>query len=265
MPFDPVFQITSLGSLRCRELEPGSFLPGSAQPVWTLTYVECGLLHSVVDGLDTLLSPGELALYPPMQWHMQYADAGVAPRLFTAAFSLEGGALEPLCGRKRVLPPQAVPLLQELLREEAQPDGYSGAVTLHLLSLLLLSLLRQAAAPEEAAAPRALGSEGMIIRRAQQYIHAHLRERLTVPEVARNTDVSASYLTALFRKHLQISPGEYIRRMKLEESKRLIREGSMNFTEIAQALEYSTVHHFSRQFKEKFGMTPTEYARSVRE
>ena len=35
-------------------------------------------------------------------------------------------------------------------------------------------------------------------------------------------------------------------------------------TEIAAALQYSTVHHFSRQFKEKFGITPTEYARSVR-
>lgn len=265
MSLEQTFHITALGSLCCREQEPGFFFPGSALPVWTLTYVERGLLHSVVDGLDTLLSPGELVLYPPMQWHMQYADMGVAPRLFTVTFSLEGEALEPLCGRKRALPSQAAPVLQEMLREQARPDGYSGAVTLHLLSLLLLSLLRQAATPEEAAAPQALGSENAIIRRAQQYIHSHIRQRLSVPEVARNVDVSASYLTALFRKHLQISPGEYIRRMKLQESKQLIREGHMNFTEIAQALEYSTVHHFSRQFKEKFGITPTEYARSVRE
>ena len=44
----------------------------------------------------------------------------------------------------------------------------------------------------------------------------------------------------------------------------MIREGNLNFTEIAAALQYSTVHHFSRQFKEKFGITPTEYAKSVR-
>ena len=44
----------------------------------------------------------------------------------------------------------------------------------------------------------------------------------------------------------------------------MIREGEMNFTEIAAALEYSTVHHYSRQFKEKFGITPSEYAKLVR-
>ena len=44
----------------------------------------------------------------------------------------------------------------------------------------------------------------------------------------------------------------------------MIREDSMTFTQIAAELQYSTVHHFSRQFKEKFGITPTEYAKSVR-
>ena len=103
-----------------------------------------------------------------------------------------------------------------------------------------------------------------IIRRAQQFISEHVREKLTVPLVARHVDVSPSYLTALFRKNLQISPGEYVRRIKLQESKQMIREDNMNFTEIAAALQYSTVHHFSRQFKDKFGITPTEYAKSVR-
>ena len=60
-----------------------------------------------------------------------------------------------------------------------------------------------------------------------------------------------------------ISPGEYIRRVKLEESKCLIREGRMNFSKIAELLHYSSIHHFSRQFKDKFGMTPSEYAKSI--
>ena len=45
---------------------------------------------------------------------------------------------------------------------------------------------------------------------------------------------------------------------------KILTTDNMNFTEIAAALQYSTVHQFSRQFKDKFGITPTEYAKSVR-
>ena len=134
------------------------------------------------------------------------------------------------------------------------------------LNLLLLLLLREVASPsgEKLRPGAAVHAENEIIRKAQQYITQHIRERLTVPLVAQKVDVSPSYLTTLFHRNLQLSPGEYIRRIKLQESKQLIRENELNFTEIAAALQYSTVHHFSRQFKEKFGMTPSEYAKSVR-
>ena len=134
---------------------------------------------------------------------------------------------------------------------------------LTLLNQLLVVLHRQTA-PAKLKAANSIHNENEIIRRAQQYISTHVRQKLSVPVVARMVDVSPSYLTALFHKHLQIAPGEYIRRIKLQESKQMIRENAMNFTEIAAALQYSTVHHFSRQFKEKFGITPSDYAKSVR-
>ena len=133
-----------------------------------------------------------------------------------------------------------------------------------LLHQLLLLLLRHQEPAAKLMASNSLNSENEIICRAQQYISTHIREKLSVPHVAKMVDVSPSYMTALFHKNLQISPGEYIRRIKIQESKQMIREGNMNFTEIANALHYSTVHHFSRQFKDKVGFTPTEYAKSVR-
>ena len=145
-------------------------------------------------------------------------------------------------------------------------DLYSGDIIIAQLTLLLLTLLRGTDCPQNTKLQtvNAVHSENEIIRQAQIFVTTHIREKLSVPLVARHVDVSPSYLTALFHKNLQISPGEYIRRIKLQESKQMIRENDLNFTEIAAALQYSTVHHFSRQFKEKFGITPTEYARSVR-
>ena len=152
-----------------------------------------------------------------------------------------------------------------MLKELETMDTYSPDMIISLLTQLLLSLLRQSnSSPQKLRASNSLHAENDIIRKAQQYISAHIREKLSVPLVARMIDISPSYMTALFHKHLQISPGEYIRRVKLQESKQMIRENALNFTEIAIALQYSTVHHFSRQFKDKFGITPSEYAKSVR-
>ena len=220
----------------------------------------------MADGQDLLLKQGDLVIYGPGQWHMQYADIGVAPRFVTISFELHGMELAPLMNRKFTAPQSVVSLLQNMLREQERMDPFSNEIILSQLNLLLLLLLRETASPRggKLQTSNAIHSENEIIRQAQQYISSHIREKLSVPLVARQVDVSPSYLTALFHKNLQISPGEYIRRIKLQESKQMIRENNLNFTEIAAALQYSTVHHFSRQFKDKFGITPTEYAKSVR-
>ncbi len=258
-------QVESLYTFFYQEKEQGFIFPGEAHPMPELTYVDQGSLHSVVDGQDLLLEQGDFMVYMPDQWHMQYADMGVAPRFVTVSFELKGQDLEQLRGRKAKAPQQAVTLLQQMLREQESPDALSGDMMIAMLNQLLVILLRQVDAPSaKPKSSNSLNSENDIIRRAQQYISKHIRKKLTVPLVAEQAGVSASYLTALFHKQLQISPGEYIRRVKLQESKQMIRENAMTFTEIAAALQYSTVHHFSRQFKEKFGITPSEYAKSVR-
>ena len=249
-----------------QEKEQGFLFSGEAHPMPELTYVDQGALHSVVEGQDLLLKQGDLVVYGPNQWHMQYADIGVAPRFVTISFDLHGGDLTALLNKKITVPQSAVALLQNMLREQERMDTYSNDIILSQLTHLLLLLLREEATPSagKLQTANAVHSENEIIRQAQQFISGHIREKLSVPLVARQVDVSPSYLTALFHKNLQISPGEYIRRTKLQESKQMIRENNLNFTEIAAALHYSTVHHFSRQFKEKFGITPTEYAKSVR-
>ena len=259
-------QVSSIYTFFYQEKEKGLTFSGEAHEPLELTYVDKGALHSVADGRDILLEQGDLVLYGPNQWHMQYADVDMSPSYITITFDLAGIYPRELINRKFGIPQSAVPVLQRMLRELDRMDSFSSDLVICLLQILLLELLREQVTPTgtRLRTTNAVNSENEIIRRAQQYITEHVREKLTVPLVARHVDVSPSYLTALFRKNLQISPGEYVRRIKLQESKQMIREDNLNFTEIAAALQYSTVHHFSRQFKDKFGITPTEYAKSVR-
>lgn len=260
----PKLQISCLYTFFYQEKEPGFLFPGEAHAMLELIYVDEGSVHSVVDGLDMTLQQGDLVLYGPHQWHMQYADPGIAPRLVSLCFDCDGYNFSPLYHRILRSPTKAVPLLQKMLQEREQEDLFSQDMILTLLKQLLLTLLRESKEESSIQASTSLNNENEIIRRAQQFVADHVCQKLNVPILAQNTQVSPSYLTALFQKHLQISPGEYIRRIKLQKSRQMIREGNLNITQISEALQYSTIHHFSRQFKEKFDITPSEYAKSVR-
>lgn len=257
-------RVSSVYTFFYHEKEKGFFFAGEAHPALELTYVDQGIMHSVTDGQELILEQGDMVLYGANQWHMQYADMDVAPRYVTISFEVQDGNLDGLLNRKFRPSQTSVTLIQQMIREQDRMDAYSMDMIAAQLTQLLLLLLRHQEPATKLMASNSLNSENEIICRAQQYISSHIREKLSVPLVARMVDVSPSYMTALFHKNLQISPGEYIRRIKIQESKQMIREGNMNFTEIAEALHYSTVHHFSRQFKDKVGFTPTEYAKSVR-
>ena len=258
-------RITRLCALRYQQKEPGYVFAGEAHQLMELTYVDQGSLHSVADGRDLQLEQGDMVIYDKNQWHMQHAAKDVAPKLVVIAFDAEGYDLTGLINRRFPSSAKTVSLLQQMLSEQERIDEYEEDVLINLMQQLLLTLLRESSeAIRQEQTGQFLNSENQIIRQVQQYIAAHVTEKLTVPAIAQAAQVSASYLTALFHRHLQISPGEYVRRIKLEKSKQMIRQGQMNFTQIAESLQYSTIYHFSRQFKQTFGMTPSEYMRSVR-
>ena len=253
-------RINRIHSFLTQQQEPGFVFSGEVHAMAEMIFAQQGVLHCVVDGQAFRLQEGEMILIGPNQWHMLYAEVGVAPKFMTVMFDVYGMELPRLMNRKITASAGMAGMLQQMLTEQIQPDAYSADMIYFHLSVLLVLLLREH--PEGSSGNP--GGEHAIIRQAQQYVSNHVREKMTVPTVAQQVDVSPSYLTALFHKHLHISPGEYIRRVKLQESKEMIRENRLNFTEIAAALEYSTVHHYSRQFKEKFGITPSEYAKTVR-
>lgn len=245
--------------------EPSGFLfKGESHPMYELTYVDRGQLHCVVEGNGFLLKQGELMFFAPNQWHMQYTDLDQSARFLTVSFGLTSDYALNLANRVFEISSSEATLLKNLLHELEVGDIYSADFIRSNLRVLILCLLRDSGKQKKRLkTPLAIRNENLIVSRTLQYIADHVYDKLTVETVSKETGVSSSHLTALFRRQMQISPGEYIRRVKLEESKRLIREGRMNFSQIAAALNYSTIHHFSRQFKDNFGISPSEYSKSI--
>lgn len=248
-----------------REGESGFLFKGEKHSAYELTYVDRGQLHCVVDGVGYSLRQGQMMIFLPNQWHMQYTDMNETAHFMTVSFDLRSEIELPFGDRVFELSSAEATYLKQLLQEPEIDDAYSNDVIRANLKLLLISILRDTTKRKKRLkTPTALRNENSIVGRTLQYIADHVYDKLSVEIVAKETNVSASHLTALFRRQMNISPGEYIRRVKLEESKSLIREGRMNFSQIATVLHYSSIHHYSRQFKENYGISPSEYAKSLK-
>lgn len=93
----------------------------------------------------------------------------------------------------------------------------------------------------------------------KEYIYSHLKERITIDDLADELGVSASYLSRLFKKETGSSVSAYIRRQKIEMAKNLLRYSDYSMIDIANRLSFSSQSHFIQQFREYAGMTPKKY------
>lgn len=93
----------------------------------------------------------------------------------------------------------------------------------------------------------------------KEYIYSHIKERITIEDLADTLGVSASYLSRLFKKETGDSVSVYIRRQKIELAKNLLQYSDYSMIDIANRLSFSSQSHFIQQFREIVGMTPKKY------
>ncbi len=97
------------------------------------------------------------------------------------------------------------------------------------------------------------------INDCKDYIYSHIKERITIEDVADSLGVSASYLSRLFKKETGESISSYIREQKIEKAKNLLQYSDYTMIDIANRLSFSSQSHFIQQFRETVGMTPKKY------
>ncbi len=99
----------------------------------------------------------------------------------------------------------------------------------------------------------------LIVEKVKEYVLANYAQKgLTLNEVAQRNHVSPNYLSYLFKKYMGINLWEYVIKLRMEESKRLIQKTDLRRYEISERVGYESPEHFSKIFKKYFGMSPSE-------
>lgn len=118
----------------------------------------------------------------------------------------------------------------------------------------------------EASSEEAQGAQGEghtpdrnIIRRMMAYIEAHPEAKLTADHLARLFHFSPSYIGIAFRKDTGKTLTDYVRAVRMEKARELLREPGSRVSEVAARVGYPNVSYFCAVFRRAFGINPGEY------
>ena len=116
--------------------------------------------------------------------------------------------------------------------------------------------IRPAQSAQRASLTARYGVHDERLTAALELMESHPGEPLTRAETARRIGLSTRQLDRLFAEKLGSSYAGHYRRIRLERARDLLRQSAVPITEIALGCGFSSASHFSRAYREAFGVTP---------
>ncbi|MDD2978747.1 MAG: AraC family transcriptional regulator [Hespellia sp.] len=260
--------------------------PGESHDFWEFVCMDKGEVNVQADDKFYTLKKGDIIFHKPNEFHNVTANGTSAPNIVVASFQCDSPAMnffenkiltiddaersliaKIIAEAKRcIAPPFNNPYTQKL---ELLPEPYFGSQ--QMIKLYLEELLIHMIRSQYLQSPSVHPSKSIKKRnddeaylRITTYLEEHIREHVTLESICRDNLISRSQVQKLFREQNNCGVIDYFSQLKIHLAKQLIRENHHNFTQIAEFLGYTSIHYFSRQFKKIAGMTPSEYASSIK-
>lgn len=101
-----------------------------------------------------------------------------------------------------------------------------------------------------------------VIRKAVHFMNANYTRKIVLQDVADHVYMSASYFSKIFNEEMGVSVSEYIRKVRVEKSKILLRESSSSLSEIATMVGFDDQSYFTKIFRKYTNQSPGIYRRN---
>ena len=262
--------------------------PGESHDFWELVCVDRGEIDALAGERRLTLKKGNILFHKPNEFHNVLTNGKVSPSLVVIGFECHSPAIKSFEDQLMSVQDTEKELLAQIIVEarntfsgrlddpyqeelifNSEPLTFGSAQLIsHYLEQLMIHLYRRYfsySLPVRSSRFLAEASSGNdTYNRIVRYMEEHLGERMTIDRICRDNLVGRSQLQKLFRDTKGCGVIEFFSMMKIDTAKQMIRDNQLNFTQIADRLGYSSIHYFSRQFKQITTMTPSEYATSIR-
>ncbi len=104
----------------------------------------------------------------------------------------------------------------------------------------------------------------VLMGKVKKYLqHNYMMYDISLDSVSAILNLNASYFSSLFKRTFQVNFLDYLTELRMDAAKELLRDPLRSTAEVANMVGYESANYFTRAFKKKVGMTPTEYRRGA--
>lgn len=221
---------------------------------YQLLLVESGVCEAEFDGAVYRLSAGNILLYPPhARQRYTFVQSGLSlwchftgteVEEILSEYGLAGGIY-------RLSPNHSLFEAYTALIRRFHQKSTRPLATASLLEVMIY--LSGVARDREA------GEGDRVIDSLLNYMHMHYAERLNVGMLAKQTGYSESRLSHLFTAATGRSPIRYLNDIRLKASREMLIATDLSVGEIASACGFDDPLYYSRRFRKRYGISPTEF------
>lgn len=252
---------------------------------WEFVYVDSGEILVYADGEILLLHSGQGYLHRPWESH-NVMTKKVFASVIIFSFTSESKYLSSLAGKILPLYEEEQKELAKLLQygqEFIRPpyDDFSQKKIdwkdtlpftapqlikneMELFFLLCIKQDQEVGGRKKLPGTTQEKKEEENLMQMIRVLSEHLYENVSLEQMAMEAAFSVSYMEKMFHKKLNTTVKDYYHRLKIEQAKKWISEENLTFTEIAEHLDYGTIHNFSRVFKKYTRMSPSSYQKTIK-
>jgi AraC-like DNA-binding protein len=94
---------------------------------------------------------------------------------------------------------------------------------------------------------------------AKNYIDTHYFENITISSIAETVGISRKYLFAIFKLEISQSPQNYLINYRIEKACELLKDKKISIANVSFSVGYKDQFVFSKVFKQKMGISPSQW------
>ena len=256
-------------------LEAGFDVPSHSQHCNEISYIFSGRGVFEIDGIKTEVTAGDIIITPKNGTHTIYASDN--EEIYYSYTGFELGTIESIFQKEifelfskseHILFKDSVGIYDYF--KKCMDEFYrSGEIDLMLIESYMIQIILLTARSSKNTLTnidyRSISeNSGKLVYLIRKYVERNIEKPITVNGIADSLGYSIYHISHIFKEKMNLTLQDYISDKKTARAIELMKKGGFTLTEISDKLGFTSLQSFSRYFKHKVGVSPSQFVANLK-